>query len=114
MNKSISKATFGLIAAASIGFLAPSATLAAEGYTSAGQIIDFGPREVSIDIYMPGPSSPMNCSQPGWFRLKTSVSNYDLIASFLLTQFAQKAPVRLYVSGCDYDGASIVVAARVT
>jgi hypothetical protein len=100
--------------AAMVAILTPYEAFAAEGYTSPAQVLDFGPREVSIDIYMPGPASPMNCSNVGWYRLKTSAYNYDMIASFILTQFAQKAPVRLYVNACDGDGASIIVAARTT
>lgn len=101
-------------AVAMAAILTPYEAFAAEGYTSAAQVLDFGPREVSIDIYMPGPVSPMNCSSVGWYRLKTSAYNYDMIASFILTQFAQKAPLRLYVNACDSDGASVVVAARTT
>lgn len=97
-----------------LSLLCSAPSLASEGYTVPAPISDFGARELSLDLYVPQATSPMGCSQVGWFRLKAAAMNHDLIAAFLLTQFSQQKSVRLYVNGCDADGESLIVAARST
>lgn len=77
-------------------------------------IIDFNPREYGVDVYAPGADNPMGCSQSGLFRLKLDAQNYEVLAAFLLSQYAQNKSIRIYTAQCDGDGASLIVAVKST
>jgi hypothetical protein len=108
-NISVSKIILG----SAFLFVGSGQALAGPAYTAPSTITVLNIREYSVDIYAPQADNPMNCSNIGWYRLKTDASNYDPILSFILTRYSAQAPIRFFVSTCDTsDGSSIVVAAR--
>lgn len=98
----------------SLAMLWPGTSSAGPDYSAVSQITVVNTREYAVDLYLPQASNPMGCSLPGWFRLKSSSPNYEVIYSFILTQYARQDIIRLYANGCDSDGASLIVAARRT
>jgi hypothetical protein len=100
-----------LIALASAG--APGMAHAG-GYTALSPIVDYNPREYGVDLWIPQADNPAGCTQPSLFRLRLDAANYQVLAAFLLTQFSQAKAIRVYTNSCDWDGASIVVAAKPT
>lgn len=97
-----------------IGLGATPSIAHAGGYTLLSPIVDYNPREYGVDLWMPQADNPAGCSQPSLFRLRLDAQNYQVLAAFLLTQFSQAKPIRVYTNSCDGDGASIVLAAKPT
>lgn len=85
---------------------------AGAGYTSMGIITDYNPREFGVDVALPSGGNLVPCTLGGQYRLKADAANYQVLAAFLLSQFAQQKPVSVYTNNCDFDGASIIVAAK--
>lgn len=84
----------------------------AAGYTSLSKITDYNAREYGVDLWMPQADNPAGCTQANLFRLRLDAQNYSVLAAFILTQFSQDRPVRVYSYSCDWDGASIIIAAK--
>jgi hypothetical protein len=84
----------------------------AQAYTTAAPIAELNPREYGLDIYLPLANNPASCNTVGWFRLKVSAVNYEVLASVLITAAAQKKPILVYTTGCDFDGVSIIIAVK--
>lgn len=72
------------------------------------------PREYGVDLWMPQADEPAGCSQPGLFSLRLDAANYQVLAAFLQTQFSYAKPIWVYTCTWDGNGASIVVAAKLT
>lgn len=84
----------------------------AQAYTTASPIAELNPREYGLDIYLPLANNPASCPVVGWFRLKLSAANYEVLVSVLITAATQKKPVLVYATGCDFDGTSIIIAVK--
>ena len=98
----------------SISFVAFSSPLRADpAYTTPSTVQSINIREYQINVYLPLAGNPMNCASRGWFRLQMSSSNYNAIASYVITEVAQHGSMRVYTNACDSDGGVAVCCGRV-
>ena len=87
--------------------------LAAANYTNWSPITQLNPREFGLELTLPQGGNPMPCAQNGLFRIKKEADNYQVIVATLMSAAAQGKAVRVYAHQCDWDGASLLIAAMV-
>lgn len=95
-----------------VGFsvVIPSAARAAPGWTASSTISEIISAEDGIILILASGSNPMGCGTPTWYRLRTSVSNYQATAATAVSAKAQGKSVQFWASSCDADGSSSIVA----
>lgn len=93
------------------GVLMAAPAVAAPGWTTASTIAEIISAEDGIVIIVSNGSNPMNCATPTWYRLRTSVANYQATAALVMSAKAQGKLMQFWASSCATDGASLVVAA---
>ena len=91
----------------------PSSAMAAAAFTTSSTISTLNGRDVGLDVYLPQTNNPMGCSNAGIFRLLPSATNYNTVASVIMSAQAQQKQISVYANGCDAnDGASTIAAAK--
>jgi hypothetical protein len=103
--------TLGFALALAIGGQTPA--FAGANYTEWSPISQLNPREFGLEFTLPQAGNPMPCSITGLFRIKKEADNYQVIVATVMSAAAQGKSVRVYAHLCDWDGASLVIAAMV-
>jgi len=62
-----------------------SSAMAAAAFTTPSAISALNGRDVGLDVYLPQANNPMGCSYPGIFRLLPSATNYNTVASVIMS-----------------------------
>lgn len=102
------------VAAISLSVGAIPARASGPGFTNAVQITVLFPREIGLDIILPGSGNPLGCSNADAYRLPLNADNYNAIASTLVTAFSSNKPIKVWAQQCDAaDGASKILAVYV-
>lgn len=86
---------------------------AVSGMSTNFKISQLVPREMGLDIITnQAVTSPANCRTDA-FRLSSSASNYNVLASSLITAFSTGKTVKVWVDRCDTDNVGLIIAASV-
>ena len=88
-----------------------SSASAVSGMSTSFKISQLVPREMGLDIITnQAVTSPANCRTDA-FRISSSTTNYNVLASSLITAFSTGKTVKVWVTQCDTDNVGLVVAA---